>query len=87
MNNHLTVEETVENPVEEIPLGETVLKIMGLIKINPSITREELANQIQISVKGIDYHLTKMQKSSILERKGSRKSGIWVLYPGKKDID
>lgn len=82
-----SMEERVERAVAEIPLGETALKIMDHIKSDPSITREELANEIAISVKGIDYHLTRMQKSGILERKGSRKSGIWVLYPSNKDIN
>jgi ATP-dependent DNA helicase RecG len=64
--------------------GDARKEIIKLISINSSITREELANSVGITVKGVDYHLTKMQKEGILERKGSRKTGIWVLYPSTR---
>lgn len=64
--------------------GDAREEIIKLIRNNPSITREELANTVGITVKGVDYHLTKMQKEGILEREGSRKTGMWVLYPSTR---
>ncbi len=59
-------------------------KIIILIKEEPSLTREELANTLGITIKGIDYHLSKMQKEGILKREGSRKTGTWVLNPSTR---
>lgn len=64
--------------------GDAREEIIRLIRNNPSITREELANTVGITIKGVDYHLTKMQKEGMLEREGSRKTGIWVLYPSTR---
>lgn len=64
--------------------GDAREEIIKLISNNPSITREELANAVGITVKGIDYHLSKMQKEGRLKREGSRKTGIWVLYPSTR---
>ena len=72
-----TVEKTVEKSVEKTSRE----KIIELVKENPSITRVQLSKLTGITIKGVDYHLTKMQKEGILERKGSRKTGSWVLLP------
>ncbi|MCE7053897.1 helix-turn-helix domain-containing protein [Algoriphagus sp. AGSA1] len=59
-------------------------KIIILIKEEPSLTREELAAALGITIKGIDYHLSKMKKEGILKREGSRKTGTWVLNPSTR---
>ncbi len=55
--------------------------IIQLIKANPLITRVELSKLTGVTTKGVDYHLTKMQKEGVLKRKGSRKTGSWILLP------
>lgn len=59
-------------------------EIIKLIKEKPSITREELAEFIGITVKGVDYHIGKLQKEGVLKREGSRKTGTWVLNPSTR---
>ena len=54
-------------------------KIVELIRKNPSITTEDIATVIGITVKGIEYHLAKMQEDKKLIREDSKKSGRWRL--------
>ncbi len=74
-----TVQETVEKPVEEVLLGETGKQIIDLIKRQPAITTSGLAAALGITDKGVEYHLSKLQKSGMIFRDGSRKSGVWKL--------
>jgi len=71
----VTVGETIEETVVET----TREKIIKLIKNKPALTREAIADSLGITPKGVDYHLTKMQKEGVLFREGSRKAGIWKL--------
>ncbi|TXD77588.1 winged helix-turn-helix transcriptional regulator [Algoriphagus ratkowskyi] len=54
------------------------------MKEEPSLTREELANTLGITIKGIDYHLNKMQKEEILTTEGLPKTGTRVLNPSTR---
>lgn len=59
---------------------KTIQKIISLIKENPSITRNEIARLIgDITADGVKYHITKLQKSGILERVGADKGGYWKI--------
>lgn len=54
-------------------------EIIKHITENRSITIPELATLLGISYKGVQYHITTMQKAGILIRKGSRKTGYWIV--------
>ena len=54
-------------------------KILKYIIDNKDITITELADLIGITYKGVQYHMAALQKAGILTRKGSRKSGHWVI--------
>lgn len=71
----IVIEKTLEDPAE----NTTRVKIIELIKDNPSLTRKSIAATLGISTKGVDYHLTNMQNEGILKRVGSRKTGTWIL--------
>lgn len=58
---------------------ETREKIIRLIKENNKITTIELASEIGISEKGIEYHLKKLKSGNILKRIGSTKDGQWKI--------
>ncbi len=58
---------------------ETREKIIRLIKGNNKITTVELASEIGISEKGIEYHLEKLKTGNVLERIGSTKDGQWKI--------
>jgi len=71
----VTAEETVEKTVEKTTRG----KIIELIRDNPSLTTKDIAIAVDITVKGVEYQLAKMQEDNILIREGSKKSGSWKL--------
>jgi ATP-dependent DNA helicase RecG len=53
--------------------------IIELIKNNPSITREELAKKLNLTIEGIDWNLRKLKKDNRLKRVGPNKGGYWEV--------
>ena len=58
---------------------ETRNAILHLIASNGNITSREIANTLNINRSAILKHLKKMQEDHIIRRKGSQKSGKWVV--------
>ena len=54
-------------------------KIIGLIKENPKITQEELAEKTKISIKGIEWNLTQLKQKGHIRRVGPDKGGHWEV--------
>jgi ATP-dependent DNA helicase RecG len=69
----------VKKIVKKSSSNTTREKIIECIRENPAITTQDIADVLSISIKGVEYHLAKMQKDKILIREGSKKSGIWKL--------
>ena len=65
-------------------MEKTVEKIIDLIRKDNAITRDKIAEEIGISIKGIDYHIEILKKENVIERKESRKSGYWILKKNSK---
>lgn len=57
----------------------TQKKILQEIYNLPSITTQSLANKIGLSIAGIEKSISTIKELGIIERKGSRKSGHWVI--------
>lgn len=55
------------------------LKIMDIIKGNPSITILELSKQLNISDRAVKNNLTKLKNADILKRIGPTKGGHWQV--------
>lgn len=60
-------------------LNDRQKSIVGYIKKNIYITKEELAEKCGVSLETIKRDIFKMQKSNLIERKGSKKTGYWEL--------
>jgi len=58
---------------------ETTQEILSLIRAKPTITRKELAQNINLSEEGVKYHLTQLRKKSIIKHVGSTKKGFWEI--------
>ena len=54
-------------------------KILALISADPSITIKELAKQIEITPKGIEWQIREMKRMGILERIGPARGGYWKV--------
>ncbi len=54
-------------------------KIIRLIKDNPRITQEELAEKAGISIKGVEWNLNQLKQKGLLKRIGPDKGGYWQV--------
>lgn len=60
-------------------MGKTTELIFTIVKENPEITREELGVKLDLSMRGIEYNLSKFRENGIIPRVGGRKDGYWQV--------
>ena len=65
-------------PVNE-PVNERQQTILSIMKQNPSIIREYLANKLGISLATLKRELTSLRKEGYITRSGSDKNGQWIV--------
>lgn len=54
--------------------------ISACIMKNPNITRKEMAEKLGCSDSTVKRAIEGLVKKGVLEREGSRKSGIWIVH-------
>lgn len=52
---------------------------MTLMENNPSITYEELMNELSMSKGGVEYAVRSLRQSGLIERVGPDKGGKWKV--------
>ena len=58
---------------------KSVVKILDLIVQYPDITRERLANEVGLSVRGVEKNLAQLKDEGKIVRVGGRKGGHWEV--------
>ena len=58
--------------------GKTRIKIREIIGRNPEVTIQEMAKEIGVTPKTIEWHIAKM-KGVEIEREGPANGGHWIL--------
>ena len=58
---------------------KSVVKILSLIAKNPDITRERLAQEVGLSVRGVEKNLAQLKTAGKVRRVGGRKVGHWEV--------
>lgn len=53
--------------------------IINIIKKNPSIKQDEIANEINKSLRTVKNRMMEMQEKGIIERKNGKRNGEWVI--------
>ena len=77
-DNFFTV--TFERPkTREKTRVKTREKTIDLIKNNPKITSAELAEILEITVKGVEWNIKKLKEKGIIKRIGPAKGGYWEV--------
>ena len=79
--------ETVDKPGDKLgdKLKEkTKEKVLEIMSINNKVTIPELAKMLNITHKGVQYHITVMKKEGTIIREGSRKAGNWKIIHKNK---
>ena len=56
---------------------KSVVKILDLLKQYPDITRERLAREVGLSVRGVEKNLAQLKSAGKIMRIGGRKGGHW----------
>jgi fido (protein-threonine AMPylation protein)/DNA-binding CsgD family transcriptional regulator len=83
---HIDYKETIEgisSNVSSLSLEEQA--ILNIIKNNPSIKQENIALQINKSVRTIKNYMSEMQKKGIIERKNGKRDGEWIILKSSND--
>ncbi len=52
-------------------------RLLEIIGENSRVTREELAQQLGVSINAVKQHILKMKKEGVLERIGDNRAGSW----------
>lgn len=73
------INSTLKKTTQKTKLNNNQLKIIKLIKENQNITRNELANKLNITEDGIKYNLKKLVNNNIIERIGPNNGGYWKI--------
>ena len=61
-----------------------VVKILELLKEFPEITRERLAAEVGLSVRGVEKNLAQLKSAGKIRRIGGRKGGRWEVVKGEE---
>lgn len=81
--NGLWVEFYFNNTTKKIEKTETRVKtrekILELISANQNITNQELADTLELTVKGIEWQIKKLKEDEKLKRIGVAKGGHWEI--------
>ena len=72
-------------PSREETREETRDKILALIAADPTITMNELAEQIGITPKGIEWQIRRLREAGRLRRVGPTKGGRWEIIGGEDE--
>ena len=70
---------SLEKTTQKIKLNSNQLRIVKLIKENLKITRDELANKLEITSDGVKYNLKKLVDNNVIERIGPDNGGYWSI--------
>ena len=63
---------------------KSVVKILELIAQYPDITREWLAKEVGLSIRGVEKNLAQLKSEGKIVRIGGRKGGHWEVVKGKR---
>lgn len=67
-------------PDEElVVLRLTSSRVVEAMRQNPKVTREELVEQLRVTLSGINWQIAKLQKDKMIRRVGGRKFGSWEV--------
>ena len=75
----LIIFRDTKNVPVNVPVNKTEETVLSLLKSNPTLTREELAERSAKTIRTIQRTLTTLKNKGLIERKGADKNGKWVV--------
>ena len=87
-NEKTNLETNLENEKTNLETKITSLKttqerLLDLIQKNPTITRQQLADHIGLTIAGVKEPLAKMSANGLINHEGSTKKGYWIIISSK----
>ena len=77
--NYIDTQTEIKNDTINDTINDTQRKILLIINENPSITSNELSEQVGITERNIKANIKTLKDAGMLEREGARKNGRWVI--------
>lgn len=71
-----TTTKTINKPSNKESKEKMILRI---IERNPLFTAEEIAQQVDLTVNGVRYHIKNLKQKNLLKRVGSKRTGKWEV--------
>lgn len=62
-----------------VRLSDTQKGMIDLLKENPKLNAQEIADKLSKSKKTIERNFIELQKNKIIERAGSKRDGYWIV--------
>lgn len=78
-NTERGTQKNSDKGAQKIELSKTATAILNAIIVQPSVTREMLAEQLDVSDSTIKKHLNRFKRLGIIERIGPDKGGWWKV--------
>lgn len=60
-------------------LNSIDVKVLFILQNNPSISRKDLSNKLNVSDSSIKRLLNKLKDDGIIKREGSKRNGKWII--------
>ena len=83
------IDNTTEGITEGINEGisQREIEIVKQIKLNPSITMNEISHHLGVSIATVERDFDGLKKKKIIERRGSFKNGVWIVQDQSSKLD
>ena len=82
LDENLTNDDIIQSPTQsptQSKASTTEKAILQLIGNHPELSQKELAEQLELNLNTLKYHIRKMQKDGRIERQGTKKKGKWII--------
>ena len=75
----IQIDTQVDTLIDTLNITEGERKLLHLIYNNNNITREEISEQLNISINTVKKFILKLKQKGVLERVGNNKTGYWKI--------
>ena len=71
--------ERLDQVEDENVLSEKAIEILNLVRMQPSITQNKMANVLDWNLASVKYYITKLKEKKYLTRQGRNQKGKWMI--------
>jgi len=64
-------------------LNEMQINVIRIISANPAVKAQAIADELGLTRRSIEIHISKLKKLGLIEREGAKKTGRWIIKTGE----